>query len=285
MRRLLMVALALLCTQALHAQTMTIHKQNQILRVSLDEADSVSFSDEVPLVPASIELFVDEVALDGGGAIWNLQVTALVKDIYGVPVPDGMWIRFAVSPEIVHITDAKTGNRLSTTGPSIPGAAHAVLLYHSNYTRQEVLIEAQVGIGEHAITTAKHLVLPIQDPLVRLSADPGCTFIYNQHVDYVQTKLEITVRDGHLHLVGPGVEVLFTSQYGWIYEDDRLEPYGEQQPHAVTDEDGIARRWLLLPVELLTSTSDEMEIPCTIRGEIVGLKASSTITYSLITQR
>ena len=232
-----------------------------------------------------VEIDYDEEAVDGGGAVWMLQISTRVQDIMNNDVADSVQVLYTVEPEIAHVTDGFTGNAGLIDEVPQPGVAFSTLLYQSRFTHDTITLTASVRRGSDGFyaTDTYELELPIQLPIATMSATPS-NFNYTLHVPhngYAEIEVTIHVRDGHTHLINNQV-VHFSPQMGRIYSTNQLLPQNPQTPYAITgpadydsvapddDPDGVCKRWLLITEDEAFPDPASPMNTCTIQAELYG---------------
>ena len=271
--RILAVFTAIILIAApLCAQTMLVHYGRDVLRLSMDELDSLSFSEESFVSPTQIELDVTSEGEDGGGAMWVIEVAATLTDANGNPVADGIPVHFSLLGDIGSIVDGYTGN-MPLSGDPTPGVAYSQLRYHSQYTNETVIANAACYILGETREDSYTLRLPIQEASGSLIMSPS-NFHFDQHVPnpgYTQILMQVYVFDGHNHPIA-NQSIHFSPQFGRVYDTETLLPQNPQSPYADTDENGVAERWLLCTqVEAFPDPTAPVNT-CTVSVEVVGVE-------------
>jgi len=229
------------------------------------EEDIFTQFDGVQIVsgpPDAIDIDIRREGFDGGGAIWDEEVSARVVDSRGNDVIDGYTVYFAVDHiEYAHILDqAITGNESEHTSSITPGVAYTTLEYHSEHTNQNIEIYAfvQDALGD-LVSDTLQWKLPIQEPTGVLSVSPA-NFDFGDHEgDYGAFELRLEVYDGHYTPIN-GQLVSFSPAKGRIFKTNDINN-GVQEEFAITgpldfplipgapddpDQDGVANRWFLI---------------------------------------
>ena len=251
------------------AQEMIIHSGDGVIRVNLTSIDSLTFSLTEALPPSSIEIEVNSEGVDGMGATWILEVSALILDAERTPVSDGFFVNFSVDLPDVQIEDALTGNT-NMAGDSQEGVAFTQLIYHSRDTNQEVVITA--SLPPFKITESLDFTLPIQEPqgLICSNLLNWNYPLQNQNPEYVENTaefdIEVYVTDGHDHWIN-GQLVRFITNMGRFYShrdpstynrwnvqylaDRELTGQGDIDDHEGNPlpNDGWADLWLVICLE------------------------------------
>lgn len=138
-------------------------------------------------IPNSIDFDIDNNGeLVQGG--WRLILTANVYDEWRNPVSDSTLIMFSTDPEIVHISNTVAGN----------GHAQTYLTYESVNTFDTLTVNALVEQDGSRITASRELVLPLNDGVLELNADPMNWRIDDpENPDTCLIRVWAILRDGH----------------------------------------------------------------------------------------
>lgn len=240
--------------------------------------------------PANVEVDFNPTGEDGGGAVWRTEVSARVQDSRNNDVADGYQVFFSVESDsaIAHIGDGVTGNISPITDLQTAGVAFTELRYQSLYTNKYVELIATVldGLTGYEVQDRYTVQLPIQQPEAVLNVSPF-NFSYSQHPGpgYAQIALQLTVRDGHGHLIDDQ-KVHFSPQLGRIFTTSQLintlpqtafaytgpmncNSNGEIIPDTDDDPEGVANRWLLITFAEAFPDPNAPLSTCTISAEIV----------------
>ncbi len=225
--------------------------------------------------PFEIGIGVDEVGEDAGGAAWDVEISALVKDAVQNNVINGTNVFFEVSPpELAQILSESVvvGNE-NMDGDERPGVAFTTLRYNSMATNSTVTITARTGNGVEANFD---FTLPIQEPTINLDALPGSWhFIANGNPCRIQLRAE--VRDGHSVLINDQ-EVYYSSQRGRMFANQQ-----GTGPAISTDftgpnfgePDGQCSIFLVDSVGFIFPDPLTPEIPGEVRVEVVGYESAT----------
>lgn len=227
------------------AQTMKMHYGDDVLRISMSDMDSLTFSQDDFRMPAYIQIDHNPVGEDEGGALWSIDVLANLSDINAHTVMNGLPVAFSISPPgFVSISDAYTGN-MSGPGMPLDGIAATKLLYHSSHTNEVFQVTATYYRQGEPLVATYDLILPVQDPSGVVLSNPA-NFNFARHGDeWAAFEIQGTIYDGHGYAVG-GQRVLFVSQFGAFYDTDQLPPVGEPSAYGETDGDATVRKYLVL---------------------------------------
>ncbi|MBN1948543.1 MAG: hypothetical protein JW784_02250 [Candidatus Cloacimonetes bacterium] len=146
-----------------------------------------------------------------GGGIWKVQVAALISDMYGNPVDQGIAVFFSLpdDPDFASIEAAAYVGNENANGDSLAGTAFTYLTYDGVYTNEVIDIQVEVGGFD---TYPGSVVLPIQFPVIDMVPVP-------QHVDWVNagdnqpksTQIRITIRDGQNNAIDNQVVTFYTT--------------------------------------------------------------------------
>ena len=253
------------------AQTMMLHYGTDTLRVSMADLDSLTFSGSGPLSPTNVDLNINPTAIEGGGGTWNLEVAALLTDVNGNPVGNGIPVQFSIEPVgVAMISNGVTGNP-SPLGPSSDGYAYSTLAYGSRHTNETVTITATCFVPGGTLDATYELSLPVQQPYGILSANPT-NYVFDE-TNPINCSIDLTtyIQDGHNSLI-EGQMVHYSTQFGDVYATST--PGGNPDPYAVTDEDGVATRWFIATADDVFPDPASPMNNCTIEVEIVGTDIS-----------
>ncbi len=165
--------------------------------------------------PAAINISVDEVADDAGGAEWNLEVAAEVLDIYSNAVRCSTAVFFSVDPDTAIIVS----ELVFTCNPdanaiSRPGTAYTTLQYGSVATFETVFITARTA-APNAVSEDIEFILPLQEPTLDLICAP-ISWDFSESGNPSQINCQATVRDGHNVAIN-NARVVFLTQRGRLY--------------------------------------------------------------------
>jgi hypothetical protein len=232
-----------------------------------------TYNDEVPPVeifsqqtlvtivagpPAHIDINFMSDPQDGGGDVWNLEVSALVEDSLGNEVPDGVSVSFLVIPDTLAEIQggAVTGNE-NWNGGTQPGVAFTTLSYHSDEIFEVVTVVAYTMVGEDTISGSQEKRLPIDvNGTLELTVSP---IAWNYSTmpppsDPAIMEMRAVLKDGHENHVDGGV-ILFQSPKGrafrysngqgetW-YAITGPEGFTTPPPPEQADSTGVATLWL-----------------------------------------
>ncbi len=165
--------------------------------------------------PARIQLGVNELGEDAGGAAWDLEISALVKDAVQNNVIAGTAVFFSVIPEEYAqiLSESVVVGNENSDGDVRPGVAFTTLRFTSEMTNRLVQISASTANG---ISQTFDLILPIQEPRIELYAQPS-----SWHFGIAapcRIELRSIVRDGHDVRIN-GQEVYYRSARGRMYNN------------------------------------------------------------------
>ena len=271
---LLMVIVMLVALPTLLlAQTILVHEGDQATRISLNDMDSLSFSEVTLGIPSQIRLNVNRNGFEYTENGWAMSVIALVTDQNGTPVRDGLPVEFSVDTEEVEIQDAVTGNA-SPQGGSTNGVAFSYLIFGSELTNQPVLITASCSGSGGVIEQSLETKLFPQEPTGVFTVTPG-NFTFDNDHRYAVFEMRFYVEDGHQQPV-PGEEVLFAPQIGSMYESSEIPPTGPVSPLGVTNAEGYVQRYLIMSQTHAFPDPTAPISTCTIGGDFVN-QATATI--------
>jgi len=221
--------------------------------------------------PYEIQMGLNEVGVDALGAAWDLELSALVKDVVQNPVRNGTAVFFEVVPEEfaqVLSEFVVTGNE-NSAGDTHPGVAYTTLRFTSLATNQTVQITASTANG---IIETFDFVLPIQVPGLELNCLPG-SWHFGANGNPCRIELRATVRDGHEVLIN-GQTVYYNAQRGRMYGNQNGT--GPTLSLAVTGpdfgapSDGICSLWLVEQENFIFPDAVTPEIPGTVFAEVLG---------------
>ncbi len=259
-----------------NAQVMNIHSGEMRYQVELNSIDSLTFSEESLDQITNVTVNVCNSGYDGGGAIWLLEVSAIVEEEDSHPVDDGILVEFSLYPNIATITaEVYTGNE-SLGGNSVQGTAFAILAYPGAVTNEIINIQATV-IGADGDEIAGFLldyVLPIQDPSIQINVD-RFNYFYSGSNDNADFRTEAFVTDGHLTPIN-GQLVRFLSTRGEFHYSMSIS--SEILPEMLTGDvdeyvdinTGWARRYLVVPFEAAFPDPTNLEDVITVTSQLVG---------------
>jgi hypothetical protein len=159
---------------------------------------------------------------DGGGDIWEVEVSALVLDALGNEVPDGISVFFYLIPDTIAQIQAggETGN-LNWNGDSLSGRAFTTLSYHSDETFANITLVAYCMVGADSIIGTQIYELPLAEGELTLSIDP-VAWNYSWPPPGYTTASPATMEctayltDGHLLPIDDAV-IQFTATRGNFY--------------------------------------------------------------------
>ncbi len=206
--------------------------------------------------PAELELAIDPVALDDGGALYVLNVAASLFDELDNPVSTGKPVEFSIEGPAGIGQIAQTGNE-NPDGQSYGNIANTFLSYRSLNTNDTVLVTATVPYvyRNGALLSASTLFnLPLQNGMVSFFVDP-CNYNYSQMEEDATFLLSCFIVDGCNHWINDQ-SVTFSSECGRIVDNlGNVNPVAITGPHnncaplIDLDENGCANRFLSLPFE------------------------------------
>jgi hypothetical protein len=166
--------------------------------------------------PASIVIYPSEIADDGGGSIWDLEVSALVLDALNNAVRCSVAVFFEVTPDTAQILSASVGTcNLDKNGVRRAGTAYTTLRYLSPATNQQIAITARTA-APNPVQATILFQLPIQTPFLDLICTPNAWNFTERNVNPSQIWCTAYVQDDHETFIN-GAEVVFTTQRGRLY--------------------------------------------------------------------
>ncbi len=247
--------------------------------------------------PDSIDVDFRPEPFDGGGAIWDLEVSARVFDARGNDVLDGYTVYFSVdSTEYAHILDrGVTGNESEHTTSVTPGVCYSTLEYHSEATNRTVIVTASAlnGNGEE-VSDHVSVHLPLAEPSGVLTVQPA-NYDFGDHPgDLGEFELRLDVFDGHGYGINQQL-VSFSPAKGRIFRVNDIN--SPTVPFAYTgiwdyplytiwdnDPDGVAYRWFLITEGEAFPDPSVGETQVQITAEIIGVPDASVepVTVFLI---
>ncbi len=226
--------------------------------------------------PFEIQMGLNEVGVDAGGAAWDLELSALVKDLVQNDVRDGTTVFFEVVPEEfaqVLSEFVVVGNE-NAAGDVHSGVAYTTLRFTSLATNEEVQITASTTNG---ITETFDFRLPIQEPGVELYCIPG-SWHFVANGDPCRIELRAIVRDGHEVLIN-GQEVYYTTQRGRTYTNQQgtgaVTSVSITGPEFGQPANGQCSLWLVEQAQFIFPDPVTPEIPGTVFSEVIGYETAS----------
>jgi hypothetical protein len=221
--------------------------------------------------PANVFLYPNEMGEEGGGAAWDLEVSALVVDQQQNPVRCGVAVFFDVFPpstaEILS-RNVVTCN-YDMNGDSADGVAYTTLRYLSPQTFNTISINARTA---NSISTSIQFELPLQDGQLDLNCAPG-SWHFGQLGSPCNIMCVATVQDGHDVLIN-GAYVYFTAQRGLLFESFHTNtPTELATSYATTGVNapsGQAILWLNSAEDDIFPAPDIPEISGEVSAEVVG---------------
>ncbi|MCB9366878.1 MAG: hypothetical protein H6508_06860 [Calditrichaeota bacterium] len=223
--------------------------------------------------PAEIQIGVDEVGEDAGGAAWDLEISALIKDAVQNNVIAGTAVFFSVVPEEyaqILSQSVVVGNE-NADGDVRPGVAFTTLRFTSLTTNRLVQIVASTANG---ITETMDFILPIQEPSIELYAEPSSWHF--GIADPCRIALRAIVRDGHEVRIN-NQEVYYRAARGRMYTNQ--QGTGQAISLSVTGPeynpvflDGECTLWLVEDVDFIFPDPLTPEIPGEVGVEVVGFQ-------------
>jgi len=167
--------------------------------------------------PFQVDLDVNDLGVDKGGGLWEIEVSARVWDLHRNPVADNIPVVFTVEPEIATITPGFTGN-LSQNGVSTPGAAFGKLIYQSVNSFDPIEISAEIQTAQGQITGEREHILPLQRGYIELHVDPG-NWMFSDDNALAEIHCWVVLKDGHDILIN-NAPILFSSNRGQFWWRD-----------------------------------------------------------------
>ncbi len=245
--------------------------------------------------PAAISLDINSEGIDGGGSMWNVEVSAMITDILNNPVKNGIAVQFITSasnpdsttPAGIGDDGIFTGNE-DEDGLSTPGVANTIMSYHSAQTNRLVDITVQVmpESGQILEATFTDIVLPIQMAAGGLDADPANYYFEEVDPDlYSRHEMYAYVYDGHYHWIN-NQEVLYSTTRGYysatstpnaMTRENRAitGPVDNRPPFTDSDDNGYAMRYLIIPFPEAFPDPRILETTATAEVTIVGYPETS----------
>ncbi|MCC6476490.1 Ig-like domain-containing protein [bacterium] len=233
--------------------------------------------------PFEIQIGVDEVGVDAGGAAWDVEISVLVKDAVQNPVRDTTAVFMDVIPfELAQILsqNVTTGN-VNADNETHTGVAYSVLRYTSPVTNSEVSITARTANGTQA---SYAFILPVQEPAITLNCDPG-SWHFGANGNPCHIRLIADVTDGHLNPIN-GQLVYYVAQRGRIHISDNiaapLTSFAVTGPQGGFTTDGECILYLVENEEFIFPDPLTPEIPGEVRVVVVGFTdamASQVINF------
>ncbi|MDP8208494.1 MAG: fibronectin type III domain-containing protein [Candidatus Electryonea clarkiae] len=228
--------------------------------------------------PHHVDIDINEIAEDGGGAIWILEVSATVRDIQNHPVLDSIAVQFEVDQDIAVISDGYTGNE-NMAGITVPGVAFSTLVYNSSVTNDSIQIQAEVlaGDGHNTITGIYNdFKLPLQEGAGLLYSDPLNWNYRNQHPIAV-FDMSVFVYDGHDHCIDKQLVrfltdrgLYYTSAAGGAVRNEALTGPLDYPVGMDGDECGWAQRYLRITFDDAFPDPRILDSRATANVEIIG---------------
>jgi hypothetical protein len=165
--------------------------------------------------PAFINVFASDVGVDVSGGTWEVEVSALVSDVYLNPVQCGIAVFFELTPDTAQISSAD----VVTCNPdknnnSRPGVAYTTLRYLSPATFQTVFITARTA-GSNNVSQEISYTLPLQTPSVDLTVTP-IAWNFLERTNPSQIQCLSTVKDGHDVLINGATVVYQATRGKWF---------------------------------------------------------------------
>ncbi|GBE29882.1 MAG TPA: hypothetical protein ENH10_03710 [Bacteroidetes bacterium] len=266
--------------------------------------DIITQFDGVQIVsgpPAGIDVTIRPEVFDGGGAIWDLEISGRVYDARGNDVADGYTVYFEVDrPEVAHILDqAITGNESEHTSTVTPGVAFTTLEYASEHTNQEIIITGVVldTQGNEVADSAPLFALPIGEPVGVMTRTPATWDYGVQGGAPGRFALRLDVFDGHGWPINSQL-VSFSPAKGRIFKTDDINgeeqyfaytgpkdfPYIPGPQYEDTDEVGVANRWFMITQDEAFPDPAVTETQVQVTADIIGVQEGTIepITVFLI---
>ncbi len=129
----------------------------------------------------------NDSGFDLGAGNWRVNVSAIIRDLWGNPVDKGTGVYFSIldptiySDSVTIVAPAFVGN-ISASGDSAAGTAYTVMVYHGSLSNTKVNVSAEIGQTNSDSTNAATaiLTLPMQNINIEVVPNP-------QHVDWTAT--------------------------------------------------------------------------------------------------
>ncbi|MBU0691800.1 hypothetical protein KKG66_04365 [bacterium] len=228
--------------------------------------------------PANVFIYPTELAVDGGGAAWDLEVSALVVDEQQNPVRCGVSVFFDVFPpstaEILS-RNVVTCNQ-DINSDSADGVAYTILRYLSPQTFNTITLKARTA---NNVRDSIQFELPLQGGILDLNCAPGA-WHFVQQGNPCNIQCTATVQDEHDVLIN-GAYVYYTAQRGLLFPFS--SPTSTPNPNLATsyaftgppNPSGQAILWLNSPDEFIFPSPDIPEISGEVSAEVVGYSVAS----------
>lgn len=171
--------------------------------------------------PSFIDVGINsETPRDGGGDIWQVEVSALVRDIHNNQVVDSTAVHFYSDPDSVAEIwgDAFTGND-NWAGSTNEGTAYTTLSYHSVQTFNWADIYAYCVVDGDSIIGSIHYQMPLADGRLGLNVIPTAWNFSHPPVppgDPAVMEVRAFLTDGHNNAIN-GATIIFSSTKGYFY--------------------------------------------------------------------
>lgn len=159
--------------------------------------------------PHSIILQPTDVGVDVDGVAWDIQIGALVGDLYNNPVRDSIAVYFELEPAIALVVSDTviTGN-----GTHHAGVAVATIRYPSDQTFQTVNVTAYTAEPNRVSTTISY-ILPLQTPTITLNCQPSTWHFPADGTPWCLITCGVLVKDQHNRLIN-GAKVIYSVTRG-----------------------------------------------------------------------
>jgi hypothetical protein len=243
--------------------------------------------------PATIGVEVNELGVDGGSGVWNLEVNARVADAYNNPVKDGVAVEFSVQPTIaqIEVENVYTGNA-DLGGTITAGVAHTIMSYNSSQTNDSLTITARAlsRNGSYVTGELPDFNLPIQEPNGLLYADPINYDFTSEGTTVATFSISVYLADGHTRPINDQ-NILFLTTRGRFYtspaggansqDNNAFTGPANTRPGGDSDDPGWAQRYLRVLFTEIFPDPRVLEATCTVSAEIVGYEDAAVEPVTL----
>jgi hypothetical protein len=218
--------------------------------------------------PANITIYPTNVGVDVGGDAYEVEISALVVDMFNNPVRCNTAVFFEVDPDTAQVvSDSVFVCNPNANGDVHLGMAYARLRYNSNATFQTVYITARTGEA-NPISEQIEYILPLQQPTIALNCDPN-NWCFDISGTPCRIKCNVVVYDGHSTPIN-GATIDYGVQRGQFWTQSNG---GVNRNWAITGpegnpqgENGETALWLrgetntMFPDPLVPEASDEVTV-------------------------
>jgi len=182
---------------------------------------------------------------DGGGDVWEVEVSALVLDAIGNEVPNGISVSFYLIPNnIAQIQGAGTTGNLNWNGDSLAGRAFTTLSYHSDETFENITLVAYCMVGADSVVGSQVYELPLAEGEISFIVSPIAWNFSHPPPGYQTTDpatMECTayVTDGHMLPIDDAVIQFFSTRGNFYYQAQMQGLYYAATAQAITGLNGF----------------------------------------------